>query len=322
MTIRFAFILIHEFTMSPFSLFVDTLRLAGDESDRSRRIAFDWQILGTRGLPIRSSCGFDILPTVESSHAGNFDYIVVVGGLLGRAKSLGREQIAFLQQAAGAGKPIIGLCTASFALAEHGFLDGYRACVSWLHLAEFQTAYPAVQATADRLFLADRDRTTCAGGAGAADLAAALVVKTLGERNAEKAADILLLDRIRTHRDLQPSKNLFGEVANFKVRQALLLMQNSCSEPLPVSEIASRTNCSPRQLERLFSAHLKISPGHAYMTLRVERAKALLAKTEMPISEIAYQCGFVNSGHFARAFREHAGTPPSKFASRWTGHSR
>ncbi|WP_312795127.1 GlxA family transcriptional regulator [Tianweitania sp.] len=313
MTIRFAFILIHEFTLSPFSLFVDTLRLAGDEADRSRRIAFDWQVLGTRGLPIRSSCGLEILPTAELSHAGNFDFVVLVGGLLGKAKSLGREQIAFLQQAAGAKKPIIGLCTATFALAEHGFLDGYKACVSWLHLADFQSAYPAVQAIADRLFLIDRGRTTCAGGAGAADLAASLVAKTLGEREAEKAAEILLLDRIRTHRDLQPSKNLFGEVSNFKVRQALLLMQNHCLEPLAVSEIASRTNCSPRQLERLFSANLSISPGHAYMTLRIERAKSLLRKTELPISEIAYQCGFVNAGHFARAFREHTGSSPSKF---------
>ncbi|TIO04374.1 MAG: GlxA family transcriptional regulator, partial [Mesorhizobium sp.] len=54
---KFAFLLVRDFTLSPLSLFIDTLRLAGDEGDRSRRVEFDWQIVGERGLPIRASCG-------------------------------------------------------------------------------------------------------------------------------------------------------------------------------------------------------------------------------------------------------------------------
>ena len=60
---RFAFLLVRDFTLSPLSLFIDTLRLAGDEGDRSRRIEFDWEIVGERGLPIRASCGVELLPT-------------------------------------------------------------------------------------------------------------------------------------------------------------------------------------------------------------------------------------------------------------------
>lgn len=39
---RFAFILARNFTLSPLALFIDTLRLAGDDGDRSRRVSFDW----------------------------------------------------------------------------------------------------------------------------------------------------------------------------------------------------------------------------------------------------------------------------------------
>lgn len=162
MPLCFAFTLTHEFTLTRLSLVVDTLRLAGNEADRSRRIAFDWQIVGTRRLPIRSSCGFDILPTSEPTNLASFDYVVVVGGLLHSPKSLAEVQVAFLPQAVAGKKPIIGLCTASFVLARRGFLDGYQACVRWLHLEDFQTAFPSVDARADKLFLVDRDRITCA----------------------------------------------------------------------------------------------------------------------------------------------------------------
>ncbi|WP_245520845.1 MULTISPECIES: hypothetical protein [unclassified Mesorhizobium] len=64
---RFAFLLVRDFTLSPLSLFIDTLRLAGDEGDRSRRIEFDWEIVGERGLPIRASCGVELLPTGGSA---------------------------------------------------------------------------------------------------------------------------------------------------------------------------------------------------------------------------------------------------------------
>lgn len=45
--LNISFILAQSFTLSAFSLFVDTLRLASDEYDRSGRIAADWQVLAS-----------------------------------------------------------------------------------------------------------------------------------------------------------------------------------------------------------------------------------------------------------------------------------
>jgi transcriptional regulator GlxA family with amidase domain len=46
--------------------------------------------------------------------------------------------------------------------------------------------------------------------------------------------------------------------------------------------------------------------------LCIERAKAMLSDPRIGprISEIAWQCGFVNAAHFSRAFRKHFGTTP------------
>ncbi|HEV7306971.1 MAG TPA: GlxA family transcriptional regulator, partial [Ensifer sp.] len=44
--LKIGFVLARSFTLSAFALFVDTLRLASDELDRSRRVRADWQVLG------------------------------------------------------------------------------------------------------------------------------------------------------------------------------------------------------------------------------------------------------------------------------------
>ena len=100
-----------DFTLSPLSLFIDTLRLAGDEGDRSRRIEFDWEIVGERGLPIRASCGVELLPTKGIGNPEDFDNVVVVGGLLDTNRSLSSDKEAFLLRAAEKGVPLTALCT-------------------------------------------------------------------------------------------------------------------------------------------------------------------------------------------------------------------
>jgi transcriptional regulator GlxA family with amidase domain len=308
---KFAFLLVRDFTLSPLSLFIDTLRLAGDEGDRSRRIEFDWEIVGERGLPIRASCGVELLPTRAMGNPEDFDNVVVVGGLLDTNRKLSSEKEAFLLRAAQKGVPLTALCTGSFVLARYGLLDGYSAAVSWFHIKDFRAEFPDVSAHADSLYTVDRGRATCAGGTGAADLAGYFVSQFIGQKAAEKAAKILVLDRIRSSRDVQPVGDLFPAAASRAVKRALLLMESNLQETLSVAEIAARQNCSRRQLERLFGAELGIGPMAAYLALRVHYAKSLLEGSDLAIGEIAYRCGFANAGHFSRVFRQQTGITPT-----------
>ena len=293
------------------SLFIDTLRLAGDDGDRSRRVEFDWQVVGERGLPIRASCGLDILPTREIGDPEDYDNIVVVGGLLNSNHNLSSKKEAFLLRAAERGVPLTALCTASFILARYGLLDGCRASVSWFHIKEFRSSFPEVGAHADSLFSIDRNRATCAGGTGAADLANHFVSKSIGNKAAEKAAKILILDRIRSVRDVQPVGDVFPKATSRTVKRALLLMESNLQEKVTVTDIANRLGLSRRQLERMFSAELGTSPMAAYLALRVHYAKSLLEASDLPVAEIGYRCGFGNAGHFSRVVRQQTGTSPT-----------
>jgi transcriptional regulator GlxA family with amidase domain len=312
---KFAFLLGRDFTLSPLSLFIDTLRLAGDVGDRSRRVEFDWQILGERGLPIRASCGLEILPTRTIGDPEEYDNIVVVGGLLSPRHTLTAEKEAFLLRAAERSVPLTALCTASFTLAHYGLLDGYSASVSWFHIKDFRDSFPNVKAHSDSLFSIDRNRATCAGGTGAADLAANFVSKFIGPKAAEKAAKILILDRIRNARDLQPVGDLFPEASSRAVKHALLLMESNVQVKVTVTEIASRLSLSRRQLERLFATELGISPMAAYLALRVNYAISLLKISDLNVAEVGFRCGFDNAGHFSRVFRRQTGATPTEVRS-------
>ena len=79
--IRVGFILSPSFTLLPFAGFVDTLRHAADEGDRSRQVHCRWTILGATLDPVRASCGAEIRPWQTYGDPGAFDYVVIVGGL-------------------------------------------------------------------------------------------------------------------------------------------------------------------------------------------------------------------------------------------------
>ena len=56
-------------------------------------------------------------------------------------------------------------------------------------------------------------------------------------------------------------------------------------------------------------------PTHQFiLRLRLKRAAKLLKKASGNVSEIAYQVGFSNISHFAKAFRKRYGLSPSEFA--------
>ena len=58
--LNIGFILVPNFTMLPFAAFIDAIRLAADEGDRSRQIACRWTVMGESQGSITASCGVSI----------------------------------------------------------------------------------------------------------------------------------------------------------------------------------------------------------------------------------------------------------------------
>lgn len=309
--LRVGFLLAHNFTLSALSLFLDALRLAGDEGDRSRPIRCAWTVMAARPEPIRSSCGVQVTRTGPLADPRSFDYVVVVGGLLHGGEAMDEASIAYLKTAAAAGVPLVGVCTGSFILSRAGLMRGRRCCVSWYHHADFAAEFPDATPDADQLFVVDRDRITCAGGSGVADLAAFLIDRHVGASAAQKCLHVLQLQNRREGSDAQPlAAEPGGAARDDRVRRAILLMEQHVAEPLSVETIAHRLQLSSRQLERLFQDTLDLSPALAYRRLRLGYARRLLETTAKSVTEIAVEAGFCDGAHFARQFRACFGVAP------------
>jgi transcriptional regulator GlxA family with amidase domain len=318
--IRVGFILARHFTLSAFSLFVDTLRLASDVEDRSGRVLCDWEVISATPQMIKASCGIQVAPTARLGAAERFDYIAVVGGLLNVEEPLDQETIAFVKDAAQKKVTIIGVCTGSFILAAAGLLRNRMACVSWLHHEAFRIRFPHNELTSQRLFAEDGRIITCAGGSAVADLAALLVKRHVGDDAEKNALEILQVERWREGDEGQSRAPLALPSHNDpRIKASLLYMEQNLDTKLRVEQIAQHVGVSRRQLERLFHEKTGISPGTALDRLRMTKAMFLVERTSRPLIEIALDVGFENSSHFGRKFRKRFGTTPIRLREQKRG---
>lgn len=308
-----AFLLADNFTLSAFANFVDVLRLAADEADRSRPIHCEWTVLSETMNPVRSSCGVKVQPDTRLRNAGNYDYIVLVGGLIQEQSGLSSESMAFLKAAADQKKPLVGLCTGVFLLYEAGLLEGYRCCVSWFHHDDFVERFESVRPVSDQIFVVDRDRLTCSGGHGAAHLAAWLVEKHIGRTAATKSLSIMIINEAMTGENPQPGYQTNLIAKEPLVKKALLRIRQNIESPETIAKMAENLGVTRRKLERAFTADIGISPSKAALRIRLDAAKRMLEETEKTTTQIAISTGFCDASHFINAFKAEIGTTPSDY---------
>ncbi|WP_104202442.1 GlxA family transcriptional regulator [Billgrantia saliphila] len=310
------FVLLHRFTLMPFAAFVDCLRLAADEGDRSRQLRCHWTFMTSTGEPATSSCGAAISPCAPFQAPEAFDYIVVIGGVLDTAEQADATALAYLRRAAAAEVPLVGVCTGVFALIQAGLMVGRRCCVSWYHHRDMIQRFPAIEPVADRLFIDDGDRLTCAGGAAGADLAAYLVERHLGKAWAMKSLRIMLLEEARIGAHPQPQPVVFGKIEDRLVRRSIAVLEQHLGEPISMDALAERVGTSRRHLERRFRETLGVAPQKFARDLRLRYGLWLLHYTGKSITEIGERCGFADTAHFSRHFRSAFGMPPSEMRKR------
>jgi transcriptional regulator GlxA family with amidase domain len=313
--LKIGFVLSKSFTLSAFALFVDTLRLASDEFDRSGRVLADWDVLGSTRHLITSSCGVQVAPTSDFVDPSQFHYIVVVGGLLNNGSSIDQDTATFLKRAAERNVRLIGVCTGSFILAEIGLMKGHRTCVSWLHYNAFRERFPDHQVRSDRIFNLDRTRGSCAGGSSAADMAASIVRRHISKDAERNALEVLHIEKARTALAIQTRKPLSIECNDSRLRAVLIMMEQHIEGTVPIQDLAASVGLSRRQLERLFMQETKSSPAVIYRKVRMERAKQLIIGTSASLIEIALEVGFENASHFSRAFSQTFGQTPTRLRS-------
>jgi transcriptional regulator GlxA family with amidase domain len=82
---------------------------------------------------------------------------------------------------------------------------------------------------------------------------------------------------------------------------------------LGLDELANACELSRSHFARAFKVATGSSPFQWLLAQRIERAKNLLLDSNLPIDQIAEQCGFTDQSHFTRTFLKFAGAAPGQW---------
>jgi AraC-like DNA-binding protein len=86
--------------------------------------------------------------------------------------------------------------------------------------------------------------------------------------------------------------------------------------PLDLDQISSQASFSRYHFIRLFRIAYEQTPHQYLIQKRIEKAKDLLASSEMSVTEICFAVGFQSLGSFSALFRRCVGHPPKAYRAR------
>lgn len=108
--------------------------------------------------------------------------------------------------------------------------------------------------------------------------------------------------------------------ADPEVSAAMRYLHANACEGIGVDAVCRHISISRRQLERRFRAAMQRSPGEQIRRLRMTRARDLLLRTALSLTDVSTQCGFEYLSHFSTAFKQFFGTNPRKYRQNHAAH--
>jgi len=96
----------------------------------------------------------------------------------------------------------------------------------------------------------------------------------------------------------------FGGLPAHKLHRVTDFIEEYLDRDLELAEIAQAAELSPYHFARSFKQTTGFTPIQFLMQRRIERAKQLLADSELPLADIALSVGFKNQSHFSTLFRK------------------
>jgi LacI family transcriptional regulator len=106
------------------------------------------------------------------------------------------------------------------------------------------------------------------------------------------------------------------------VGRALRFITDRAAQPIDVADVVAAAGCGRRSLELRFRATVGRSIVAEIHRARVERARRLLAESDLSVEQVAAAAGFSSSGYLIRLFKRETGLSPRSYRERLGGRDR
>jgi len=131
-----------------------------------------------------------------------------------------------------------------------------------------------------------------------------------GYRALVRAHFTLLVGYLARQYAVQPneeSRSLLG------FSQVVSYIEGNYQRPVALEALADVAGVSKNTLLRTFRRCYGVSPIDYLIRHRLKRARDLLDRRDLSITDVAFQVGFMDSNYFSRQFRRVYGKPPSLY---------
>jgi AraC family transcriptional regulator len=110
-----------------------------------------------------------------------------------------------------------------------------------------------------------------------------------------------------------PKRQATGGLAPGALPRVREYVEANLEGRIELVDLAGVANLSRCYFIRAFKQSLGCTPHRYVMSRRLEKARHLLAASDLAIVEVALASGFADQSHFSRCFREFSGASPTAF---------
>lgn len=122
---------------------------------------------------------------------------------------------------------------------------------------------------------------------------------------------IVHLRLLKYHMDY---KELSRQEYTARINRVMDFINRNLDKPIDLSVMADVASFSPYHFHRIFTFIVGETPNNFLSRIRLEKAARLLQDNQkIPISEVAFKCGFINVSSFSRAFKSYFGVSAKAF---------
>lgn len=284
-----------------------------DEVARQGVAPWETFVFSDLGGSVRTAEGYEIGGLGALGAAVRAD-VLVVPSWFSDGRPAGAELRAELRAAHERGTKIVGLCFGALPVLDAGLLAGRPAVTHWQAFHLLGQRHPGLDPDESVLYIDHGDVLTSAGTASGLDACLHLVRSHLGASAANSVARSLVIAPHREGGQAQYIERPLPEVSGDNaISRTLEWVTRHLGEPMPISRMAQAAHMSTRTFVRSFRAATGATPAAWVRALRLQEARRLLERTDLPVERIAEQCGFGSAVTLRQNFATAFGTPPAEY---------
>lgn len=123
-------------------------------------------------------------------------------------------------------------------------------------------------------------------------------------------------DRI-TFSTKQETQKILHQTGKEEIQNAIHFIQKNVTKPITLGNVADHVYLSENYLSRLFKEEVGITFVTYLNQQRIDRAKALLQKSDLSVETIARNVGFSHTSYFCQVFKRFTETTPENYRKRY-----